>query len=58
VLGLIEAYEAHLTDVAPGRRIAPATRLLVAAMTVARTPDVPLPDLPDAPPPTREEADA
>jgi hypothetical protein len=27
-------------------------------MTVARTPDVPLPDLPDAPPPTREEAEA
>jgi hypothetical protein len=27
-------------------------------MTIARTPDVPLPELPDAPPPTREEADA
>jgi len=26
-------------------------------VAIARTPDVPLPDLPDAPPPTREEAE-
>jgi uncharacterized protein len=58
VLGLLETYEANLTDVPEGQRLAPAARLLVAAMTIARTPDVPLPELPDAPPPTREEADA
>jgi hypothetical protein len=58
VLGLLETYEENLTDVPEGARIPPAARLLVAAMTVARTPDVPLPALPGAPPPTREEADA
>jgi predicted TIM-barrel fold metal-dependent hydrolase len=58
VLGLLETYEANVGNVAEGQRIAPAGRLLMAAMTVARTPDVPLPDLPDSPPPTREEADA
>jgi uncharacterized protein len=58
VLGLLEAYEEHLTPVPEGQRIHPAARLLLFAVTVARTPDVPLPDLPDAPPPTREEADA
>jgi hypothetical protein len=58
VLGLLEAYEEHLGDVPAGQRIPPATRLLLAAMTIARTPDVPLPELPGAPPPTREEADA
>ena len=58
VLGLLETYEANLSEIPKGQRVAPATRLLLAAMTVARTPDVPLPDLPDAPPPTREEADA
>jgi predicted TIM-barrel fold metal-dependent hydrolase len=57
VLGLLETYEEHIGDVPAGQRIAPAARLLVAAMSVARTPDVPLPDLPGAPPPTREEAD-
>jgi hypothetical protein len=30
----------------------------VHALVVARTPDVPLPALPDAPPPTRAEAEA
>jgi predicted TIM-barrel fold metal-dependent hydrolase len=58
VLGLLEDYEANLGDVPKNARIPPAARLLVAAMTIARTPDVPLPDLPGAPPPTREEADA
>jgi predicted TIM-barrel fold metal-dependent hydrolase len=57
VLGLLETYEANLTDPPKGQRFAPAARLLVAAMTIARTPDVPLPELPDAPPPTREEAE-
>jgi uncharacterized protein len=58
VLGLLETYEANLTEVPDGMRIAPAARLLVAAMSVARTPDVPLPALPESPPPTREEAEA
>ena len=58
VLGLLEAYEEHIRPVPEGERIHPAARLLLAAVSVARTPDVPLPDLPDAPPPTREEADA
>ena len=58
VLGLLETYEKHIDATPPGQRIAPASRLLVAALTIARTPDVPLPDLPDSPPPTREEADA
>ena len=58
VMGLLEAYEAHITPVPEGMRIHPAARLLIVAVTIARTPDVPLPDLPDAPPPTREEADA
>jgi len=58
VLGLLETYEEHVMPVREGLRIHPAARLLLFAVTVARTPDVPLPDLPDAPPPTREEADA
>jgi uncharacterized protein len=58
VLGLLEDYEEHITPVPEGLRIPPAARLLLFAVIVARTPDVPLPDLPDAPPPTREEADA
>ena len=35
-----------------------ATRYMVHALCIARTPDVPLPALPDAPPPTRAEAEA
>jgi predicted TIM-barrel fold metal-dependent hydrolase len=58
VLWLLETYEAHITPVPEGLRIHPAARLLIVAVTIARTPDVPLPELPDAPPPTREEADA
>jgi uncharacterized protein len=57
VLELLELYEEHVTPRAEGERIAPAARFLIAAVAVARTPDVPLPDLPDAPPPTREEAE-
>jgi len=58
VLWLLETYEEHVTPVPEGQRIHPAARLLIMAVSVARTPDVPLPELPDAPPPTREEADA
>jgi predicted TIM-barrel fold metal-dependent hydrolase len=57
VLDLLELYEQHIGPPAHGERIPPASRLLIAAVVVARTPDVPLPDLPDAPPPTREEAE-
>ena len=57
VLELLELYEEHNAPLMEGERIPPAARLLLAAMVVARTPDVPLPDLPDAPPPTREEAE-
>jgi hypothetical protein len=57
VLELLELYEEHLTPVPEGQRIHPAARLLLAAVSFARTPDVPLPDLPGAPPPTREEAE-
>jgi hypothetical protein len=57
VLGLIELYEEHVEPPPPGVRYPQAIRLLLAATTVARTPDVPLPDLPSAPPPTREEAE-
>ena len=57
VLELLERYEQHITEVPKGLRIHPAGRLLIVALAVARTPDVPLPALPDAPPPTREEAE-
>jgi uncharacterized protein len=57
VLELLELYEEHATPVPEGQRIHPAARLLLAAVSFARTPDVPLPDLPGAPPPTREEAE-
>ena len=55
VLGLIELYEEHLAPPEDGR-FPIAVRLLIAATTVARTPDVPLPDI-ATPPPTREEAE-
>jgi uncharacterized protein len=58
LLGLLETYEEHIGPAPEGLRIHPAARLLVFAATVARTPDVPLPDLPDAPPPTRDEAES
>jgi predicted TIM-barrel fold metal-dependent hydrolase len=58
VLGLLELYEEHLAPPPPGARFPEAVRLLVAAATVARTPDVPVPDLAVMPPPTRAEAEA
>jgi uncharacterized protein len=52
VLGLLDAYEDGLAPPAPGRRYPEALRLLVAATTIARTPDVPLPEIPEPTPPT------
>ena len=56
VLGLLDRYEAMLGPPVPGGRFPEALRLLVAATTIARTPDVPLPDL-EEPPPTRAHAE-
>ena len=41
----------------PGRAFPAASRFLIAALIVARTPTVPLPEEFHVPPPTREEAD-
>jgi predicted TIM-barrel fold metal-dependent hydrolase len=43
VLGLLDAYEELLAPPPPGQTFPLATRLLVAAASIARTPDVPLP---------------
>jgi hypothetical protein len=57
VLELLELYEQELAPPPPGRAFPLAVRYLVAANTVARTPDAPMPDRPSAPPPTREQAE-
>jgi uncharacterized protein len=57
VLGLLDHYEDLLAPALPGGRYPEALRLLVAACSIARTPDVPLPELREAPPPTRDEAE-
>jgi predicted TIM-barrel fold metal-dependent hydrolase len=58
VLELLDLYEAHKHEPSTdGRPFPPAGRFVVTALAVARTPDVPLPERPDAPPPTREEAE-
>ena len=57
VLELLDLYEDHKHEPPiDGRPFPPAGRFVVTALAVARTPDVPLPELPDAPPPTRDEA--
>jgi predicted TIM-barrel fold metal-dependent hydrolase len=58
VLQSLDRYAEELAPPPPGLRFPAATRHLVHALGVARTPDVPLPALPDAPPPTRAEAEA
>jgi uncharacterized protein len=58
VLEQLDRYEAELAPPPPGLRFPLAMRYLVHALCIARTPDVPLPLLPDAPAPTREEAEA
>jgi uncharacterized protein len=52
VLGLLDQYEDGLAEARPGDRFPEALRLLVAATSIARTPDVPLPDIPEPTPPT------
>jgi hypothetical protein len=57
VLELLDAFDEHIGPPEDGRPIPAAARLLVFALIVARTADVPLPDLPGAPLPTRAEAE-
>jgi hypothetical protein len=58
VLELLDLYAEHRAEPAPDDRPFPlSVRFLVAALVVARTPDVPLPERPQAPPPTRAEAE-
>lgn len=56
VEALLELYREHLAPPPPGRAFPVAARFLLAALTVARTPTVPLPDEFHVPPPTRDEA--
>lgn len=59
VLELLDLYREHLAPPPPGGMFPTAGRFVMAALTVARTPAVPLPaNLHTPPPPTREEADA
>jgi uncharacterized protein len=57
VLRLVDLFDEHVAPPVDGRRYHPAVRLVFAAMAVARTPDVPVPDLAAAPPATREAAE-
>ena len=58
VLDLLDRWAEHRHEPAPdGRPIPPAGRFIVTALVIARTPDVPLPERTQAPPPTRGEAE-
>ena len=57
LMGLLELYEEHLAPPEGGQRFPTAMRFLLFALTVARTPRVPLPDMLASPPPTRDEAE-
>jgi uncharacterized protein len=57
ILELLDLFEENLAEPPDGRPYPEATRLLVAALNLSRTPDVPLPELPEAPAPTRAEAE-
>lgn len=56
-LALLDLYREYLAPPPPGRPFPVAARIAMAALTVARTPTVPLPDEFHVPPPTREEAE-
>ena len=58
VLELLDGCDEHVAPPEDGRPIPAAGRLLVFALVVARTPDVPLPALPGAPHATRADAEA
>jgi predicted TIM-barrel fold metal-dependent hydrolase len=58
VLELLDLYREHLAPPPPGRPFPLAGRFIIAALSVARTPAVPIPENLHTPPPTREEADA
>jgi predicted TIM-barrel fold metal-dependent hydrolase len=58
VLEQLDLYREHRAPPPPGRPIPLAARFIVGALTIARTPDVPLPPRPDAPHPTRDAAAA
>jgi uncharacterized protein len=57
-LALLDLYREYLEPPPPGRPFPVAARIAMAALTVARTPTVPLPDEFHVPPPTREEAES
>jgi predicted TIM-barrel fold metal-dependent hydrolase len=57
VLRLLDLYDEHLAPPEDGRPFPSAGRLLVVAMIVARTLDVAVPVLAEAPEPTREVAE-
>ena len=57
VLEALDRYDAELAPPPPGMRFPAAIRHVVHALLIARTPDVPLPPRPDAPPPTRAQAE-
>jgi hypothetical protein len=58
VLEQLDHYEAELAPPPPGIRFPAAVRFMVHALCIARTPDVPLPQLPGAPAPTRAQAES
>lgn len=58
VLELLDLFEEHRGPPEDGRPIPPAGRFLVFALTVARTPGVPLAPASHTAPPTREHAEA
>ena len=58
MLEALDHFEAERAETVVNRPFPPAIRHLVHALVVARTPDVPHPPLPDAPAPTRAEAEA
>jgi hypothetical protein len=57
VLEQLDLFELHKAPPPPGRMFPLAARFLLIALNLARTPDVPLPVRPAAPPPTREAAE-